>query len=203
VPADGSAEEERLAPVESHVHIGSWSRDGKLLVYESFGKTTNREIWVLPIDGDRKPYPYLQTNFDSRSPVLSPDGQWLAYQSDESGQPEIYVQKFPGPGGKIQISTEGGTSPVWGKNGLELFYRNKEKQMVVSISTKGVFAAGNSRVLFENSAWMWQSGPNYDVTPEGKRIIGVELGEQIVSSPLHVVLNWKAELADRMAAQKQ
>jgi serine/threonine protein kinase len=203
VPADGSAEEERLAPVESHVHIGSWSRDGKLLVYESFGKTTNREIWVLPIDGDRKPYPYLQTNFDSRSPVLSPDGHWLAYQSDESGQPEIYVQKFPGPGGKIQISTEGGTSPVWGKNGLELFYRNKEKQMVVSISTKGPFAAGNSRVLFENSAWMWQSGPNYDVTPDGKRIIGVELGQEIVSSPLHVVLNWKAELADRMAPQKQ
>jgi len=121
VPADGSAEEEQLAPVDSHVHIGSWSRDGKLLIYESFGKTTNREIWVLRIEGDRKPYPYLQTNFDLGSPVLSPDGQWLAYQSDESGQSEIYVQKFPSPGGKTQISTEGGTSPVWAKNGLELF----------------------------------------------------------------------------------
>jgi serine/threonine protein kinase len=203
VPADGSAEEEQLAPVNSHVHIGSWSRDGKLLIYESLSKTTNREIWVLPIQGDRKPYPYLQTNFDLRSPVLSPDGQWLAYQSDESGQSEIYVQKFPGPGGKTQISTEGGTSPVWAKNGLELFYRNKEKQMVVSISTYGVFAAGNPRVLFENPAWMWQSGPNYDVTPDGKRIISVELGEEVVSSPLHVVLNWKAEIADRLAAQNR
>jgi eukaryotic-like serine/threonine-protein kinase len=203
LPADGSAGEERLAPVDSHVHIGSWSPDGKLLIYESFSKTTNREIWVLPIEGDRKPYPYLQTSFDIRSPALSPDGQWLAYQSDESGQLEIYVQKFPGPGGKTQISTEGGTSPVWAKNGLELFYRNREKQMVVSISKKGVFTAGNPHVLFENPAWGWQSGPNYDVTPDGKRIIGVELGEEIVSSPLHVVLNWESELLDRMAAKKR
>jgi len=203
VYADGRAGEEPLASVDSHVHIGSWSRDGKLLILESFGRTTNREIWVIPIEGDRKPYPYLNTDFDYRSPTLSPDGQWLAYQSDESGRPEIYVQKFPGPGQKTQISSEGGTSPVWAKNGLELFYRNKEKQMVVSTSTRGSFAVGGPRVLFENPGLTWQSGPNYDATPDGKRFIGVELGNEIVSSPLHVVLNWQTELLDRMTTQKR
>ena len=203
VSADGSTGEEQMVPLNSHVHIGSWSHDGKLLVYESFGKTTNREIWVLPLEGERKPYPLLKTNSDYRSPALSPDGQWLAYQSNESGREEVYVQKFPGPGEKMQISGSGGTAPVWGKNGLELFYRNGGKQMVASISTKGAFTAGNPRVLFENPAWAWQSGPNYDVTPDGKRIVTVELGEGIISSPMHVVLNWKAELAARMAAQER
>jgi serine/threonine protein kinase len=202
LPADGSAGEEQLAPVDAHVHIGSWSRDGKSLIYESFSKTTNREIWILPIEGDRKPYPYLRTNFDNRSPALSPDGQWLAYQSDESGRPEVYVQKFPGPGQKTQISSEGGTSPVWAKNGLELFYRNSNKQMVVSISTKGGFTAGNPRALFQNPVWAWQAGPNYDATPDGKRMIAVEIGEEVTSSPMHVVLNWKTEFLERMAAQK-
>jgi eukaryotic-like serine/threonine-protein kinase len=202
LPADGSAGEEQLAPVDAHVHIGSWSQDGKFLIYESFSKTTNREIWILPIEGDRKPYPYLRTNFDNRSPALSPDGQWLAYQSDESGRPEVYVQKFPGPGQKTQISSEGGTSPVWAKNGLELFYRNSNKQMVVSVSTKGGFAAGNPRALFQNPVWAWQAGPNYDVTPDGKRMIAVEIGEEATSSPMHVVLNWKTEFLERMAAQK-
>jgi Tol biopolymer transport system component len=203
VSADGSTGEEQIVPVNSHIHIGSWSHDGKLMVYESFGKTTNREIWVLPLEGERKPYPLLSTNFDHRSPALSPDGQWLAYQSNESGREEVYVKKFPGPGEKMQISGSGGTTPVWGKNGLELFYRNGGKQMVASISTKGAFTAGNPRVLFENPAWAWQSGPNYDVTPDGKRIIAVELSEGIVSSPMHVVLNWKAELAARMATQER
>jgi len=203
VSADGSTGEEQIVPVNSHIHIGSWSHDGKLMVYESFGKTTNREIWVLPLEGERKPYPLLNTNFDHRSPALSPDGQWLAYQSNESGREEVYVKKFPGPGEKMQISGNGGTSPVWGKNRLELFYRNGGKQMVASISTKGAFTAGNPRVLFENPAWAWQSGPNYDVTPDGKRIIAVELSEGIILSPMHVVLNWKAELAARMATQER
>src|SRR2546421_267211 len=203
VSADGSTGEEQIVPVNSHIHIGSWSHDGKLMVYESFGKTTNREIWVLPLEGERKPYPLLNTNFDHRSPALSPDGQWLAYQSNESGREEVYVKKFPGPGEKMQISGNGGTSPVWGKNRLELFYRNGGKQMVASISTKGAFTAGNPRGLFENPAWAWQSGAKYDVTPDGKRIIAVELSEGIILSPMHVVLNWKAELAARMATQER
>jgi Tol biopolymer transport system component len=202
VAADGSTGEETLAPMGSHVHIGSWSRDGKIMVYEAFSRTTNRGVWILPLEGDRKPYCYICNNFDNRLPALSPDGHWLAYQSNESGQPEIYVKEFPGPGGKTQISREGGTFPVWAKNGLELFYRNNEKQMVTSISTKGGFIAGNPRVLFENPGWAWMAGPPYDWTPDGKRMIAVEVGKETIASPLHVVVNWKSELVERLAAQR-
>lgn len=203
VAADGSTGEEQLAPMSSHVHIGSWSRDGKTLVYEAFARTTNREIWILPLEGARKPYCYICNNFDNRSPAVSPDGHWLAYQSDESGRPEIYVQKFPGPGEKTQISKEGGTFPVWAKDGRELFYRDYDKQMVTSISAKEGFSAGNPRVLFESPGWAWMAGPQYDLTPDGKRIISVEVSKETIASPLHVVVNWKSELFQHLAAQKR
>ena len=200
---DGSSGEERLAPIDTHVHIGSWSRESKLLVFESFGATSNREIWILPLEGDRKPYPYLRTNFDNRAPALSPDGHWLAYQSDESSRTEVYVQKFPGPGEKNQISTEGGTSPVWARNGRELFYRNVNKQMAVDISMKAGFAAGKPRVLFESATWVGLAGPNYDVTPDGRRFIAVEAGKDEAARPIHIVLNWTAEFLDHIAGQKR
>ncbi len=203
LPVDGSTGEERLAPVDSHVHIGSWSYDGKLLVFESFGKTTNREIWILPMEGERKPYPYLSSNFDIRAPALSPDGHWLAYQSNESGRPEVYVQKFPGPGEKIQISIDGGASPVWARNGRELFYRNNDKQMVVSILTQPGFAAGSPKALFDSPTWVGLAGPNYDVTLDGRRFLAVESGKEGMANPIHVVVNWKSELLEKMGAQKR
>ena len=114
------------------------------------------DIWVLRL-GDhsrgsgqvRKPQPFLRTPFNEEAPRFSPDGHWLAYISDESGRYEIYVQPYPGPGGKWQISTEGGTEPVWNRNGRELFYRSGDKMMAVDIATQPSFAAGKPRMLFE------------------------------------------------------
>ena len=127
----------------------SWSPDGQLLAFIEVNPTTGWDIWVLRHRGDRKAQPFLRTPFNEGAPRFSPDGRWLAYISDESGRYEIYVQPYPGPGGKWQISTEGGTEPVWNPNGRELFYRSGDKMMAVDIATQPSFAAGKPRMLFE------------------------------------------------------
>ena len=135
--ADGSGGLERLTTSEYLQAPMSWSRDGQLLAFIEVNPTTQRDIWVIrmgdPSAGSgqvRKAQPFLRTRFDEAEPKFSPDGRWLAYISDESGRYEIYVQPYPGPGGKWQISTEGGTEPVWNPNGRELFYRSGDKMMV-------------------------------------------------------------------------
>ena len=98
---------------------------------------------MLPLEGERQPQPFLRTPFDEFAPMFSPDGRWLAYLSDESGRLEVYVQPYPGPGGKWQISTEGGAEPVWARDGQELFYRsiNGDRMMAVEITTDPTFSA--------------------------------------------------------------
>ena len=115
--------------------------DGQLLAFVEVNPTTG---WTSGCCGssDRKAQPFLRTPFNESAPRFSPDGRWLAYISDESGRYEIYVQPYPGPGGKWQISTEGGTEPVWNPNGRELFYRSGDKMMAVDIATQPRFAAG-------------------------------------------------------------
>ena len=133
------------------------------------------------------------------APQISPDGRWLVYASEESGRREIYVQPFPGPGGKWQISTEGGTEPVWNRNGRELFYRSGDKMMAVDISTQPSFAAGKPRKLFEGHYLpnpISLARPNYDVSADGQRFLMVKPIEQEQAAPtqINVVLNWTEEL---------
>jgi len=202
-PADGSGEAERLTTSEFRQNPGSWSPDGQFLAFHQqpgveSSSSTGRDIWILPMEGERKPWPFLQTPFSEADPKFSPDGRWLAYVSDESGRREVYVQPFPGPGGKWQISTEGGTEAVWAGNG-ELFYRNEngDKMMVVDITTEPTFRAGNPRLLFEG---FYQGGIGgnrafYDVTPDGQRFLMVKAGEQETEAmQINVVLNWFEEL---------
>jgi Tol biopolymer transport system component/tRNA A-37 threonylcarbamoyl transferase component Bud32 len=132
--ADGSGGLERLATSEYRQGPMSWSPDGQLLAFHEVNPVTLRDIWVLRMS-DRKALPFLRTRFDEAVPRFSPDGHWLAYISNESGRYEVYVQPYPGPGGKWQISTEGGMEPVWNPNGRELFYRSGDKMMVVDIAT--------------------------------------------------------------------
>jgi Tol biopolymer transport system component/predicted Ser/Thr protein kinase len=121
--ADGSGGLERLTTSEYVPFSMSWSPDGQMLAFVEINPTTGYDIWVLRMS-DRKAQPFLRTPFTEGAPRFSPDGRWLAYVSDESGRFEIYVQPYPGPGGKWQISTEGGTEPMWNPNGRELFYRS-------------------------------------------------------------------------------
>jgi Tol biopolymer transport system component len=204
--ADGSGGLERLTTSEQ-LHIpGSWSPDGQLLAYSEVNSTTGFDIWVLGLRG-HKAQPFLQTQFNESTPQFSPDGRWLAYVSDESGRKEIYVQPYPGPGGKWQISTEGGVEPLWNRNGRELFYRSENKMMSVEIATKPSFSAGTPRKLFEG-AYQLLSGistPNYDVSPDGQRFLMVKPVEQsqVASTQINVVLNWFEELKQKVPTRKK
>ena len=121
--------------------------------------------------------------------MFSPDGQWLTYLSDETGRVEVYVRSFPGPGGKWQISTQGGARPFWAKNGRELFYREGNKMMAVPVTTQPTFRAGAPTLLFEG-----ESRVSYDVTPDGQRFLTIQKGEQEAATQINVVLNWFEEL---------
>lgn len=198
--ADGSGAVERLTTSE-HLHTPHcWSPDGRILAFIEVNPTTGRDIWLLPVEGERKPYPFLQTQFNESAPRFSPDGRWLAYVSDESGRFEVYVQSFPGPGGKWQISTDGGSEPVWNPNGRELFYRVGNKMMAVDIMTETFFTVGKPKVLFEG--WYEKSTvsrANYDVAPDGQRFLMVKPGEQEQPpTQINVVLNWFEELKRRV-----
>ena len=203
-PADGSGAAERLTTSAGEQTPSSWSPDGQLLAfYERYadetGTTSNRDIWVLPLEAERKPQPFLQTPFEETAGMFSPDGRRLAYVSNESGRLEVYVQPYPGPGGKWQISTEGGTEPVWARNG-ELFYRNGNEMMAAEITTEPTFSAGTPRLLFEGN---YQSSggalAQYNVTSDGQRFLMIQPVEpEQPATQIHVVLNWFEELKQRV-----
>jgi len=192
-PADGSGQAEPLLSMNSENRPipTSWSPDGESLAfYDSSGA---RDIWVLPREGDASTF--VATAFDERSPMFSPDGRWLAYVSDESGRDEIYVQPYPGPGGKWPISTEGGTEPRWSADGHELFYRLGDKLMIVEVQSEPAFTSGRPQLVFEGPYLTDDpfATPNYDISPDGQRFLMIkqELAEQ---AQIHVVLNWFEEL---------
>jgi eukaryotic-like serine/threonine-protein kinase len=203
--ADGSGGLERLRTSEYTEGAMSWSPDGQLLAFIEITPTTGYDIWVLRI-GDRKAQPFLRTPFNESVPQFSPDGRWLAYVSDESGRFEIYVQPYPGPGGKWQISTEGGMEPVWNPKGRELFYRSGDKMMAVDIATQPGFAAGKPRVLFEGQYQPTPATfPNYDVSPDGQRFLMLKPSEAGEAAPtqINVVLNWFEELKQKVPTGKK
>ena len=119
--------------------------------------------------------------------------------SDESGRLEVYVQPYPGPGGKWQISTEGGVQPVWARSGRELFYRNGDRMMVVDIGTEPTFSPGRPSVLFEGQFVSLPYTANYDVAPDGQRFLMIQpIAQEGASSQINVVLNWFEELKQRV-----
>ena len=147
--ADGSGEEERLTLGDNLQSPGSWSPDGKNLVFVDVAPASGADLWVLSRDGLRASA-LVSTPVAQGEPAFSPDGRWLAYESDESGTTQIYVQPFPGPAGKVQISTEGGTEARWSRDGRRLFYRTRDnKRMSVAILPQPVLSAGPPTTLFE------------------------------------------------------
>jgi Tol biopolymer transport system component len=204
--ADGSGGLERLTTSDNSQVPRYWSGNGQLLVFYEVNPKTQKDIWVLRLS-DRKSQPFLQTLFIEAAPTFSPDGRWLAYLSNESGRPEIYVQPYPGPGGKFLISAEGGTAPLWSRNGRELFYRSGDKMMTVEITEQPGFSAGKPKVLFEGQYKVDQfpgTGNNYDVSSDGQRFLMVKETEQSKSATqIIVVQNWFEDLKRRVPASKQ
>lgn len=195
--ADGSGGLERLIDNQYQHNSRAWSPDGQLLTFQENHPTTTRDIWVLRVK-DRKPEPFLRTTFTEGAQSFSPDGRWMVYVSDESGRPEVYVQPYPGPGGKWQISTEGGTEPVWNRNGRALFYRSGNRMMAVDVTTQPTFSAGKPRALFEGQYFASVfplTGTAYDVSPDGQRFLMVkETAQTTAPVQINVVLNWHEEL---------
>ena len=199
--ADGSGEEEQLVTLQEHAHANSWSPDGQVLVFGMGPTGTASEgIWLLPLEGDRKPTLLLKPSFNAYASRLSPEGHWIAYASDESGRSEIYVQAFPGLGGKWQISTDGGGHAVWARDGRELFYRNGDKMMVVEVTTQPNFAHGSPKALFEGQFFTAEAGnTTYDVAPDGQHFLMIQPGEPEQGvTQINVVQDWFEELKERV-----
>jgi len=197
--ADGSEPEKVLLTAPLAQQPTSWSPDGRHLAYTEEDPRTGFDLWVLTLGGPRTPF--LRTAFDERGATFSRDGRWLAYTSNESARDEIYVRPFPGPGPKWQISTGGGSEPVWARSGEELFYRSGDKMMAVGVSTTPPFQVQKPRVLFEGEYARPDPMTSYGVAPDG-RFVMVRGETQSASSPLHVVLNWFEELKLRVPAEK-
>jgi eukaryotic-like serine/threonine-protein kinase len=203
-PADGSGGLERLTNTRETEVPSSFSPDGQLLAYVDINAATGYDIWILHL-ADRKAEPFIKTPFSESSPRFSPDGHWLAYVSDESGRYEIYVQPYPGPGGKYQISTDGGGEPVWNPNGKELFYRSGDKMMAAEITTTPSFSVGKSKMLFQGP-YTPTTGtfPFYDVSPDGQRFLMLKPAETAAAATQIVVVeNWFEELKRLVPPAKQ
>lgn len=199
--ADGSSETELIT--EEVVVGADWSSNSGLLAYWEYPPPTNsysiagdRNIGVMSTDGEL--FAVTDSPFNERSPRFSPNGRWVAYISDESGQDEVYVQPYPGPGLRVQISTStnGGTEPVWSLDGQELFYRTLDTNtmMAVGIEYEPAFAARTSEPLFSGPYDRWSplvGAPNYDVAADGRFLM---LRPAQLSTPVSVILNWREEL---------
>jgi serine/threonine protein kinase len=191
---DGSGDAELLHSSQYQIAPFSCSPNGKLLTFMEFHPTTGSDIWVLPLEGDREPELVVGTEYAEWGPVFSSDGRWIAYTSDKDGKYQVYVQPYPAMDRAWQISDDFGEEPVWSTNGDELFYRNGDKWMVVSISTESEFTPGPPQVLFEGP-YINVPGLSYDVSPDAQRflVLQPEYDDSDVRE-LHVVLNWFEEL---------
>jgi serine/threonine-protein kinase len=205
VPADRSGPPTQV-PADGYTqNAESYSPDGHALAYTATDPGVPTRVIVVPLQGDSRPRPLDNSKYAEGSPKFSPDGRWLAYCSNESGAPQVYVQEFPGPGPKIQISNDGGTDPVWKRNGGELFYRNGDSMMAAPVSTAASFSAARPRELWKGhySHGMSSScGPsgltssNYDVSPDGKRFLMIKDEDQdsTKSAQIIVAQAWGDEL---------
>ncbi len=192
----GAGSAQPLLQSDSQKFPSDWSRDGRYLLFDAMAGKGNsgNDIWVLPLFGDRKPFPFLQTKYMEGHGRFSPDGRWIAYESNESGNYQIYLSPFPGGGGKYQVSQGGGVQPEWNHDGSKLYYLAPVgKLMEASVKEEGsAVEIGTPREIFQEP--LASSGPAgiaYSVAPDGKRFL-VDKAEQGNSPPLTLVTNWTA-----------
>jgi len=194
--SDGSGTEAVLLEDNLDKFPVSWSPDGRFILYRSIGGPTGSDLFVLPLSGDRKPTPFMTTQFSEIFGRFSPDGRWIAYSSNESSITEIYVAPFPGPGGKRQVSTAGGTLPRWRRDGTEIFYLAPDnKLMAAAVNGRGSsFEVGVVKPLIDTRTTAAGARYPYDVTADGQRFLIISLPGQAAAAPITVVLNWTAGL---------
>ena len=194
--ADGTGEETVLWRAPSHAHVTDWSRDNRWLVLETIDAATRSDIALLDLKDPQSPKFFLKTPFQEYSGRISPNGQWIAYGSNESGTGEVYLQSFPDGGNKLQVSLNGGTAPVWSPDGTRLFYRSAQEVMAVSVTFSPKLAVSSPQRLFVDSYGRLQGDTHisYDAASDGTFIFTrprpVAEGTQVT---IHGVLNWFAQ----------
>lgn len=205
--SSGAGAEELLVESSQDKLATDWSANGRFLLYQSRDPETDWDLWVLPISDDRKPWVFLKTRFNERYAQFSPDGRWVAYMSNESGQMEIYIRPFTQPGasapvpsattGQWQVSTAGGIFPVWRPDGKELYYLNPAGSIMAAPinGTAATPELGAPVVLFSTRIFGGgadvQQGRQYDVAPDGRFLINTVLGD--VAPPITLVQNWQPD----------
>ena len=189
--SSGAGSEEVILKSDNGQEAYDWSRDGRFLLFTDFGAKTDADVWVLPMSGDGKAYPLLQTEFSETYGQFSPDGRWFAYTSNESGKTEVYVQSFPTSGGKWLISTGGGSQPRWRGDGKELFYIAPDKTlMAVGINAGSTFEMTTPTPLFQTQVSSYNAPNRYVVSADGQRFLINCPAGAINRTPIKVALNW-------------
>jgi serine/threonine-protein kinase len=200
IPADGTGRPETLASAAVSLRAASWSKDGQLLALGARTTLSDDDIWVLDNREGAEPQPFLDSRFAERFPAFSPDGRWLAYASNESGSWEVYVRPYPGPGGRVQVSSDGGLEPLWSGDGSELFFRTSWKMMAVSVvRADDGLVFGRPRALFDDPylrpSKISPDVQSYDVTPDGARFVMIERNDLgTANADLRVVIGWSRRL---------
>jgi len=192
----GGSKVETLVEGNTDQHPTSVSPDGRFLLYQDRHPENGYDIWVLPLEGEeREPRPLIDSPFVEVGARFSPDGRFVSWQSNESGRMEIYVQPFPGPGRKRQISTDGGSEARWSPDGRELYYLDRTAQnlMHVAVQTGGGFEAGVPEPLFPVRLSPQRNVGRYQVHPDGDRFLLMASLAGETTPPTTVVLNWNAE----------
>jgi serine/threonine-protein kinase len=199
--ADGTGPVERLHAATTQQFPTSFSPDGTKLLFWETGSDTAWDMGVVEMTGEHKSTALAKTSFNELNPEVSRDGKWMAYQSDESGQYEVYVRPFPNVdgGGKWQVSTGGGTRPLWSRNGRELFYLIEPgRVMAVPIQPGPTFAYGNPTMIFDGPYLAPNAARTYDVSPDGKRFLMIKdaprQGDARAAPRLVLVQNFVEEL---------
>jgi eukaryotic-like serine/threonine-protein kinase len=197
--SDLTGSEERLASGTNGRLPFCWSSDGKVVVFQEYSSETGTDIGIVSVGTEQTSRLLLNSKSDEARPALSPDGRWMAYQSNLSGRVEVYVQRFPDLGTRWQLTTEGGESPIWSTTGREIFYRRGRAVMSLPVTINGeTFTHGTPRVLFEGPYVLESSAAgarSYALAPDGRFLMMKAAGpEGNDTQQIIVALNWPEEL---------
>lgn len=199
---DGSGTAERLLDAPHPHNATSWSRDGRWLAFTEEHPQRQEDIWILALEGDRAAHSFLATPYDEGAAVFSPDAHWIAYTSDESGNREVLITAFPGPGPRKAVSTGGGDLPLFSDDGHTLFYRRNTRILAAEIETTPALTIGASRVAFDIPGAPAGNLP-FPVGPRGDRILYARAAGDTPSpgTTVQFIVNWFEELRQLTAAR--